>query len=280
VEYQVSATGGASVAVDAEDWLRAFAAALPELGVSLDAMERLVFTQSPDGHVDVSRGGPRPTWHITPPPPSLEIRVSSRSQLEEEELPPMEIPTGELGLDGQVVQPIFVPESSLQREAPESLAERLFDLSMEVAMAEGDEPYEMALDLLLEFVPTEAASVARGTLKDPSLVFVTARGPVADEITGREVAFGEGLVGMCFDVRSTIVVDDVDQDTRHLDQFDEATGFDTVAVMCVPIFDAEQGLIYGVIQLLNPPGRGFRTIDKESAEAVAESLARALSARG
>jgi putative methionine-R-sulfoxide reductase with GAF domain len=281
VQYQVSATqGSASVKVEAEDWLSAFSVALPQLGVSLDSVERLVFTQSADGHVDVSQGGPRPTWHITPPPPNLEIRVSSRSQLEEEELPPMEIPTGELGLDGQVIQPVFMPESRLHREAPESLAERLFDLSMDIATAEGDEPYELALELLLEFVPADAASVARGTLNDPSLVFVAATGPVADQIKGREVAFGEGLVGMCFDVRSTIVVDDVDGDTRHLDQFDTTTGFETVAVMCVPIFDSEQGLIYGVIQLLNPPGRGFRTIDKDNAEAVADSLARALSQRG
>jgi GAF domain-containing protein len=137
----------------------------------------------------------------------------------------------------------------------------------------------MALDLLLEFVDAEAGSVARGTLNDPSLKFVAATGPVADQIRGREVGFGEGLVGMCFDVRSTIVVDEVDQDTRHLDQFDHETGFSTVAALCVPIFDEVQGLIYGVIQLLNPHGKGFTMQDKEAAELVAQTLATALTRR-
>jgi len=278
--FVVSSKSGKSVRVDAKDWLHAFVGALDDLGVDVKGEAQLVFTHSADGHVSVGRssvGGE--VWHIEPPPPELEIRVSSRSKLEEHELPPMEIPTGELGLDDKV-QPVVMPETSLAKEAPVSLAERLFDLSMEIAVSDGDEAYDMALDLLLEFVPADAASVARGTLNDPSLKFVAARGPVSDQILGREVAFGEGLVGMCFDVRSTIVVDDVDHDTRHLDQFDNETGFDTLAVLCVPIFDQDQGLIYGVIQLLNPPGRGFRPVDKESAEAVALSLARALSAKG
>ena len=132
---------------------------------------------------------------------------------------------------------------------------------------------------MLEFVQAEAGSVARGTLNDPSLCFVAATGPVADQIVGREVGFGEGLIGMCFDVRSTIVVDDVDQETRHLDQIDSETGFNTVAALCVPIFDEQQGLIYGVIQLLNPHGRGFTMMDKEAAELVAQTLATSLSRR-
>lgn len=281
MQYHVRTTAsGIEVEVEAADWLSAFAMALPKLGVAADDLEKLVFTRNGDGSVDVTRGDTRTVWQVTPPPPQLEIRVSSRSALEEDELPAMEIPTGELGLDGEVVQPILVPESSLHREAPVPLAERLFDLSMDIASAADDEAYEMALDLLTEFVNAEAASVARGTLNDPSLKFVAARGPVADQIIGREVAFGEGLVGMCFDMRSTIVVDDVDQETRHLDQFDKDTGFETLSVLCVPIFDQSEGLIYGVMQLLNPPDRAFRPVDRDAAEAVAESLARALTNRG
>jgi putative methionine-R-sulfoxide reductase with GAF domain len=173
-----------------------------------------------------------------------------------------------------------MPESTLAIEAPETLAERVFDLSMDLASAPEEDAYGMALDLLLEFVQAEAGSVARGTLNDPNLKFVAATGPVADEIIGREVGFGEGLVGMCFDVRSTIVVDEVDQDTRHLDQFDAETGFSTVAALCVPVFDETEGLIYGVIQLLNPPGRGFTMQDKEAAELIAQTLSTALTRRG
>lgn len=278
MKYTVADKDGVSIEVDAENWVQAFGVALAQMGMSDADHPKLVAMRRLDGTVVVD-GEVAEAFTVTPSQPDITVQPSSRSKLEEFELPPMEIPTGELGGEDPL-EALSMPESTLAIEAPETIAERVFDLSMDLATASEDDAYRMALDLLLEFVQAEAGSVARGTLNDPCLKFVAATGPVADQIRGREVGFGEGLVGMCFDVRSTIVVDEVDQDTRHLDQFDEQTGFQTVAALCVPILDEGEGLIYGVIQLLNPPGSGFTMQDKEAAEIVAQTLATALTRRG
>ncbi len=210
--------------------------------------------------------------------PEIQIRVAAKSTQEKWE-PIKNAPTDN-GIDPSVPAPaIEMPvESSLKREEPESLAERIFDLSMDIATADIDEACGMALDIILEFVPSQAGSVARGTLNDPALVFVAARGPVADQIEGKEVGFGEGIIGMCFDMRGTLLVNDVASDTRHLDQLDRQTGFETLAVLCVPILD-DENLGYVVIQLLNPPERAFNQGHVEIAESVAKILANSLANR-
>lgn len=278
VKYKVADKDGASIDVEGENWVIAFGTAMAQLGLQDVDHPKLTAVRRMDGTVVID-SSVADAFTITPAKPDIKVQPSSRSKVEEFELPPMEIPTGELGGEDPLAS-LRMPESTLAIEAPETLAERVFDLSMDLASASETDAYGMALELLLEFVDAGAGSVARGTLNDPSLRFVAATGPVADQIKDREVAFGEGLIGMCFDVRSTIVVDEVDQDTRHLDQFDEETGFDTVAALCVPIFDEGEGLIYGVIQLLNPPGSGFTMQDKEAGELVAQTLATALTRRG
>ena len=269
VQYTIRDRDGAEVVTEGTNWLTAFAKAVEQLQVDLRHETRLVCTRHVDGGVTVD-GRVAQQWTVSPAQPDIEVRPSSRSKVEEIELPPVEIPTAELG---RAVDKLQMPTSSLAIEAPVPLAERLFDITADLETASTDEAAAMALDLLMEYVHADAGSVVRGTLNDPCLTFIVARGPVADQIVGRKVAFGEGLVGMCFDLRSTVVVDDVDQETRHLDQFDKSTGFNTVAAWCVPILDESQGLMYGVIQLLNPHGRGFTMADKDAAEATARALA-------
>lgn len=168
-----------------------------------------------------------------------------------------------------------MPRSSLIREEPESLAERLFEASMDFIGAERDEACQIALELVNEFVSCQASSIALGTLNDRELTFVAATGPVADQIQGSKQPFGKGLVGMCFDLRSTLVVTDVKQSAHHDGAFDQQTGFDTHAALCVPILD-DEGLAYGVIQLLNPTGQPFFDEDEEAVETIARALAGAL----
>src|SRR5690606_20998232 len=100
--------------------------------------------------------------------------------------------TGELALNPPPA--LHMPESSSLHkhvEDKESLAERLFDLGMDLATASTDEACQMALDLVLEYVPAESGCVARGTLDDPALRFVAASGAWADELIGREQPFGD-----------------------------------------------------------------------------------------
>ena len=72
-----------------------------------------------------------------------------------------------------------------------------------------------ALEVALELVPCEAGSVLRGTINDSQLTFVAVSGPVGDQLLGRTVPFGEGLVGVAFDLGITVQVNDVARDQSN-----------------------------------------------------------------
>jgi hypothetical protein len=283
VEFSITAGDGDSVKVEAENWMVAMGRALAFFDIDIAACGSLACTTNGDGAIHVEDGtGVERRWIVRRLAPAIEVRVTPGSMREREAAPP---DTMDRDDDTEDTQPsltplpsILMPGPTLHKEETESLAERLFDLSMDIAASDVSTACNLALDLILSLVPAEAASVAEGTLDDPGLVFVAARGPVSDSIVGRQVRFGEGLVGMCFDMRGTLLVNDVATDVRHLDHFDRETGFRTLAVLCVPILDHE-GIGYGVVQLLNPPDRHFTPEHVEVVETTARTLASSLRGR-
>jgi putative methionine-R-sulfoxide reductase with GAF domain len=300
VEYTITAANGDSVKVEAENWMVAMGRALAFLDIDIVTSDRVVCTPEADGGVVVEQirlpppsdprsmldtdERPRPedrSWTVRRVAPEIEVRVtpfSARERYEDAVPRVMRDDPTDTQLGDRAATPLAMPDPTLHREEPESLAEKLFDLSMDIAASDVSTACNLALDLILSLVPAEAASVARGTVDDPALVFVAARGPVAESILGREVRFGEGLLGMCFDMRGTLLVNDVAADLRHLDQFDRETGFETLAVLCVPILDHD-GTGHGVVQLLNPPNRHFTPAHVEVVETTARTLASSLSSR-
>ncbi len=282
MEYTITAGDGDSVKVDAENWMVAMGRALAFFDIDIAACGGLSCTTNGDGAIHVEDGTAlQRRWIVRRLAPAIEVRVTPGSARERVAGPAEAIESD----DTEDTQPdlvplpsIAMPGSTLHREETESLAERLFDLSMDIAASDVGKACNLTLDLILSLVPAEAASVAQGTIEDAGLVFVAARGPVANQIVGREVRFGEGLVGMCFDMRGTLLVNDVAADLRHLDQFDRETGFHTLAVLCVPILDHE-GIGYGVVQLLNPPDRHFTPEHVEVVETTARTLASSLRGR-
>ena len=83
-------------------------------------------------------------------------------------------------------------------------------------------------------------------------------------------------MGLCFDLGIPMQVANVREDERHNAAFDEATGFDTRTMLCVPIKNPEFGAV-GVIQLLNAPPGGFSQAHVDAVEMVAQALAGPLS---
>lgn len=167
--------------------------------------------------------------------------------------------------------------TTTEEAAPEDLAERLFDLTMELSDAtDGHDACRRALDLCLQLVPCEAGSVLRGGLNDAHLTFVAVAGPAAGQLIGQRLPFGKGIVGASFDLGITIGVDDVADDPRHASDFDRETGFRTRSVLCVPVQGREQ--YHGAIQLLNPVSGRFVTWHRDTVEQLAASLASVLDA--
>lgn len=280
MEFTITAANGDSVKVVSDNWMLAMGKALPFFRIDVHELEQITCRAMRNGGVRVEAGDGVSSWDVRPIAPALTIVASARSESMSDRADPepevdlLDEPTN-VGPAPNLVMPTH---STLAREAAVPLAERLWDMSMDLASETVPRACRVALDLILEFVPAEAASVARGTLNDPSLKFVAATGPVADQILGRQVRFGEGLVGMSFDMGATIHVGDVSTDTRHLDQVDLDTGFTTLAALCVPVID-DDGLAHAVIQLLNPPQRAFTQAHVDVVESVARTLAAALAAR-
>ncbi len=287
MQFTITAQNGDSVRVSAQNWMLAMGKALPFFSLNLEDAGRVICSPGSDGGVFVEAPGVDRTWMIREIAPALKIVATSPVAMAEEVASMVpEAPSVSKG-DAPAVPPpsLMMPvTSTLQKDDPdeeddeeETLGERLFDLSMDIAGAQPDDACQLSLELLLDFVPAEAASVARGSLNDPHLTFVAATGPVAEDIIGRNVPFGEGLVGLAFDMAGTLVVADVTADGRHMVSLDQDTGFSTMSSLCVPILDSE-GSAFGVIQLLNPQGHEFSSEHIEAAETVARTLGMALAA--
>lgn len=221
-----------------------------------------------------SIGTPTPSGPgSTPPPerprpsrrPRRQIRAESEPRPERvtsrpRPAPPSEPPTPRL------------PAGGSDSQAPEDLAEQLFDLSAELSSAtDAHDACRRALDLCLRLIPCEAGSVLRGGINDAALTFVAVAGPAADQLLNRQLPFGHGIVGASFDLGITIGVDDVGEDPRHASDFDQETGFRTRSVLCVPVQGREH--YHGAIQLLNPISGRFVAWHRDAVEQLAASLA-------
>ncbi len=133
---------------------------------------------------------------------------------------------------------------------------------------------QVALGLAVQSIPSESGAVIieeRGNLR-----FVAVYGPMARRLQGARLSWGAGVAGVAMEQRKVIVLRDARGDPRHLGQVDELTGYVTEAIVVVPI--ASEAHVYGVIELLNPPGGGGYTGEEiERLQVLADLLAERLS---
>lgn len=278
MEFTITAHNGDSVKSEAENWMVAIGKAFAFFEVEIEDVQRLTCSVSADGSVFVDGGDPTRSWMIRRVEQKIQVVAAARSARMEDIEPPRQKEKPKEVLPKTPPPQLTMPaRSTLRKEVEDinALAERLFDLSMDIAVAEPDEACRMALDVIESFVPAEAMSIARGTLNDPCLTFVAASGPVSDRIIGRTIQFGEGIIGMAFDMGGTVQVRDAADHERHLHHMDSETGFSTQVALCVPITD-DEGNSYGVIELLNPEGDQFSSQHVEAVETISRTLAGAL----
>jgi len=287
VRYRITGADGRQLEVDAVDWMMAMCHAINRLGIEVSGW---MCDTRPGGDVHVADPVHGHSWVVHkleelpgavapvapsagPPPPPPGALDSSQVKTG----PPPVRPSSPPGrIPAPTIPPQPMPaEPEPEPGPPDDLAERLFDLSMDVSGAGNpNEACRQALAVALELVPCEAGSVVRGAINDAALTFVAASGPAADQMIGQKLPFGKGLIGAAFDLGITIQVNDVAGDPRHAAAFDRATGFRTRGVLCVPVRTETE--FYGAIELLNPPSR-FMAWHVEVAETVARTLASTLS---
>ncbi len=110
---------------------------------------------------------------------------------------------------------------------------------------------ELALDILMSFIPAESASVL--LLDGVLLRFVAVRGPKSASLQDVEMPSNEGIAGLVVSSGSALLVREVDKHGGHFEEVDEWVKYKTRHLLAVPVTDGAR--IYGVIELLNPFGR-------------------------
>jgi len=117
------------------------------------------------------------------------------------------------------------------------------------AKLDTNEVLQQLMSLTHEFFQPDAASVALVN-PDGSLVFRAASGKSAQQILGMEMPKGAGIVGWVAENGQQLWVPDAYQDARFYPDADEQTGFETVAILAVPVRLGNQTL--AVVEMINP----------------------------
>lgn len=123
---------------------------------------------------------------------------------------------------------------------------------------------------LLQQILSSAADIlecAAGSLflVDPQtdeLVFEVVLGPVADDLTGRRLPLGTGLVGQAVQSGRPVIANDAKRRKEWFEKTDEQTGFDTQDMLVVPM--RIQDRMIGAIEVINKRnGAPFTQADQD-----------------
>ncbi len=99
------------------------------------------------------------------------------------------------------------------------------------------------------------------------------------DLTGMSLASGEGIAGTVVQEGKTTVVKDCQSDPRWAGRFDEATGFVTRSMVCVPLVNKYE--VIGCIQIINKKdGSLYNDADVELCENLAMLTAIAIDGKG
>ncbi|KAA3643004.1 MAG: GAF domain-containing protein [Chloroflexi bacterium] len=118
-----------------------------------------------------------------------------------------------------------------------------------------DDVLQSILEQIVEALEVDAVSLALVDEEAGELEFKAATGSGRDSILGLRIKMGQGVAGWVAQNEEAIIVPDVQKDPRFYNKVDRQTGFLTRAIACVPI--RSQDKVIGVIEALNPTGKGF-----------------------
>lgn len=114
----------------------------------------------------------------------------------------------------------------------------------------------------------EASSIMLLDEDKGHLYFKVATGEKGGIITRYKIRLGEGVAGTVAQSREALIVNDVTQDARFSASHDQASGFKTRSILCVPMIAG--GELVGVLEVLNKKTPdGFTEADKGLLESLA-----------
>lgn len=115
-------------------------------------------------------------------------------------------------------------------------------------------------------------------LPDPNtgeLIIHSAIGDKAPLLNATRIPRGKGIAGAVFSEKEIINIKDARNDPRHYAQVDEKTGFETHAMLSIPLLNGKECL--GVLQIINPSDKpAFDAADEKIAEVFGTLIVSAL----
>ncbi|RMF05695.1 MAG: GAF domain-containing protein, partial [Chloroflexi bacterium] len=147
---------------------------------------------------------------------------------------------------------IALQQSRLLQEAQQSA--RQLKILSEVSMAISstlnlDTALERVMARAVEILHAEAGSLLLMDQQGKHLTFEVVLGPTGNELLGKKIAVGNGIVGTVAQTSEPLIINDVTTDPRWMVAFDQETEFQTKDVLCVPMVAHER--VVGVIELIN-----------------------------
>jgi len=138
-----------------------------------------------------------------------------------------------------------------------------------------DTVLESVMSVTTEVMQVEASCLVLVDDETGDLLFHVARGAKAEAVKPIIMKCGEGIVGWVVESGKPTIVNDVTSDPRFYSKVDEDSGFETRAILCVPL--ATKNRLWGAIEVINKLDDGeFDDRDLELCEAVAAQAAIAI----
>ena len=152
---------------------------------------------------------------------------------------------------------------------------RLLDVSVALnALNDTGRLLDLIVRTTAAVLDCEAASVLLLDERVGGLRFSAASGEAGAALVGTVVPLEGSLAGVAFRDDRVLHAADADADARRFRRADEATGFETRAVLCVPMRIDRRPV--GVLQALNPHADAFTRDDAEALLIVAAQAAVAI----
>ncbi|MEE8219061.1 MAG: GAF domain-containing protein, partial [bacterium] len=140
---------------------------------------------------------------------------------------------------------------------------RLFEVGLLITSSlDLDEVLTRAMDLSRRVMEADACSLMLLDEDAGQLVFRVALSDVGDQIKERRLPVGQGVAGWVADTGEPAIIPDAYADERFDRSYDEATGYRTRSILCVPLTVHDR--LIGVSQLINKlDGEPFTDEDLE-----------------
>lgn len=133
----------------------------------------------------------------------------------------------------------------------------------------------LVVNLAVNVLQAEAGSMFLVDEETEELVFEVVTGEKAQEIEGRRIPKGQGIVGWTVEHGESVLVADTRKDERWYSGIDKESGFTTRSILCVPLQSREKTI--GALQVLNKQNEGqFDENDRRLCSAMAAQVVVAL----